>query len=157
MPGQKLERGHLLRRPFTFDNCLVGIFLMGSDPVTLPYPTLPCHLPIFLFFPCSLTQCSSSRFCTLVFFMAFEWISPRQRTNWRHALRLCQDDNVKDFTRFAQRQRKFRLGFFHFKRGYGVCGKAFACFAWVSLILKTDSVRMISFDLEGVTHFSQEL
>lgn len=68
-------------------------------------------------YPTALTQCSSSRFCTLVFFMAFEWISPRQRTNWRHALRLCQDDNVKDFTRFGQRQRKFRVGFFSLQLG----------------------------------------
>lgn len=46
VPGQKLERGHLLRRPFTFDNCLVGIFLMGSDPVT------PHHHPLALLLPC---------------------------------------------------------------------------------------------------------
>lgn len=46
MPGQKLERGHLLRRPFTFDNCLVGIFLMGSDPVT------PHHHPLARLLPC---------------------------------------------------------------------------------------------------------
>lgn len=102
--ARKLERGHLLRRPFTFDNCLVGIFLMGSDPVTLPIPHQP-PLPLSLL----LDRVQPKSILHAGFFMAFEWISPRQRTNWRHALRLCQDDNVKDFTRFGQRQRKFRV------------------------------------------------
>lgn len=98
------------------------------------YSTLPYHLPHSHLPLLSLPWRSAAQvdFARWFFFMAFEWISPRQRTNWRHALRLCQDDNVKDFTRFGQRQRKFRLGFFYFNGGAGCMVKLSLVFVFRS-------------------------
>lgn len=152
VPGQKLERGHLLRRPFTFDNCLVGIFLMGSDPVT------PHHHPLALLLPC-LDAVQLKSILHAGFFYGFRV----DFAETAHKLATC----IKTVSR-RQCQRLYQIwpetakvsgGFFSIPtRGTWGLEKLSLVF-WVSLILKTASVWMkfLSFDLEGefVLEFDQ--